>query len=118
MSSPKQMMDFKPVKSIAANVSNEQHRNWSDELFERKAKNPDHNYDRSRTALNFQVGPGGVITAVRQIASYRRQGRGDNQKSISGRMLDGDRHIQPRSHGRIRRNRERMREMAFRFLRS
>lgn len=64
MSSPKQMMDFKPVKSVAAGVSHERQRNWSDELFERKAKNPDHNYDRSRTALNFQVGPGGRITAV------------------------------------------------------
>ena len=64
MSSPKQMMDFKPVKSVDANVGNEHQRNWSDELFERKAKNPDHNYDRSRTALNFQVGPGGVITTV------------------------------------------------------
>ena len=64
MSSPKQMMDFKPVKSIAANVSNEQQRNWSDDLFERKVKHPDHNYDRTRTALNFQVGHGGVIIAV------------------------------------------------------
>ena len=64
MSSPKQMMDFKPVKSVDANVSNEHQRNWSDELFERKAKNPDHNYDRSRTDLNFQVGPGRVIIAV------------------------------------------------------
>lgn len=51
-------MDFKPVKSIAANVSNEQQRNWSDDLFERKVKHPDHNYDRTRTALNFQVGHG------------------------------------------------------------
>lgn len=64
MSSPKQMMDFKPVKSVDANVSNEHQHNWSNELFERKAKNPDHNYDRSRTALNFQVGPGGRITVV------------------------------------------------------
>ena len=57
MSSPKQMMDFKPVKSVDANVSNEHQRNWSNELFERKAKDPNHNYDRTRTALNFQVGP-------------------------------------------------------------
>ena len=64
MSSPKQMMDFKPVKSVDANVSNEHQRNWSDELFERKTKDPDHNYDRSRTALNFQIGPGGMIAAV------------------------------------------------------
>lgn len=47
MSSQKQMMDLKPVKSVSAGVSDEHQRNWSDELFSRKAKHPDHNYDRS-----------------------------------------------------------------------
>lgn len=102
MSSPKQMMDFKTVKSIAANVSNEQQRNWSNELFERKAKNPDHNYDRSRTALNFQVGPGGMITTVSK--SHRI---GDKVEEIikktSPTGCPSDRHIQPCSHGCIRR---------------
>ncbi|MDE7024499.1 MAG: plasmid recombination protein, partial [Paramuribaculum sp.] len=64
MSDKKQMMDIKAVKSVASAVSDEHQRNWGDELFERKAKNPDHNYDRSRTALNFQVGRGGVIAAI------------------------------------------------------
>ncbi len=112
MSSPKQMMDFKPVKSIAANVSNEQQRNWSDELFERKAKNPDHNYDRSRTALNFQVGPGGVITAVDKSRRI-----GDKVEEIIKKHLRPDARVTTISNRAVMvvfgGNRERMREMAF-----
>lgn len=112
MASPKQMMDFKPVKSIAANVSNEQQRNWSDELFERKAKNPDHNYDRSRTALNFQVGPGGVITAVDKSRRI-----GDRVEEIIKEHLRPDARVTNISNRAIMvvfgGNRERMREMAF-----
>ena len=102
MSSPKQMMDFKPVKSVDANVSNEHQRNWNKEFFEQKAKNPDHNYDRSRTALNFQVGPGGRIT---EIDESRRIGDKVNEiiKKTSPTGCPGYRHIQPCSHGRIRR---------------
>lgn len=112
MSSPKQMMDFKPVKSIAANVSNEQQRNWSDELFERKAKNPDHNYDRSRTALNFQIGPGGVITAVDKSRRI-----GDRVEEIIKNHLRPDARVTAISNRAVMvvfgGNRERMREMAF-----
>ena len=112
MSSPKQMMDFKPVKSIAANVSNEHQRNWSNELFERKAKNPDHNYDRSRTALNFQVGPGGVITAVDKSRRI-----GDRVEEIIKKHLRSDARVTTISNRAVMvvfgGNRERMREMAF-----
>ena len=112
MSSPKQMMDFKAVKSIAANVSNEQQRNWSDELFERKAKNPDHNYDRSRTDLNFQVGPGGVITAVDKSRRI-----GDKVEEIIKKHLRPDARVTAISNRAVMvvfgGNRERMREMAF-----
>ena len=112
MSSPKQMMDFKPVKSIAANVSNEQQRNWSNELFERKAKNPDHNYDRSRTALNFQVGPGGVITPVDKSRRI-----GDKVEEIIKNHLRPDARVTAISNRAVMvvfgGNRERMREMAF-----
>ena len=112
MSSPKQMMDFKPVKSVAANVSNEQQRNWSDDLFERKAKNPDHNYDRSRTALNFQVGPGGVITAVDKSRRI-----GDRVEEIIKKHLRPDARVTAISNRAVMvvfgGNRERMREMAF-----
>ena len=112
MSSPKQMMDFKPAKSIAANVSNEQQRNWSNELFERKAKNPDHNYDRSRTALNFQIGPGGVITAVDKSRRI-----GDRVEEIIKKHLRPDARVTAISNRAVMvvfgGNRKRMREMAF-----
>ena len=114
MSSPKQMMDFKPVKSIAANVSNEQQRNWSNELFERKAKNPNHNYDRTRTDLNFQVGLGGVITVVDK--SHRI---GDKGEEIIKNHLRPDARVTAISNRAVMvvfgGNRERMREMAFGF---
>lgn len=112
MSSPKQMMDFKPVKSVDANVSNEHQRSWSDELFERKAKNPDHNYDRSRTALNFQVGPGGVITTVDKSRRI-----GDRVEEIIKKHLRPDARVTAISNRAVMvvfgGNRERMREMAF-----
>ena len=105
-------MDFKPVKSIAANVSNEQQRNWSDDLFERKAKNPDHNYDRSRTALNFQIGPGGVITTVDKSRRI-----GDRVEEIIKKHLRPDARVTSISNRAVMvvfgGNRERMREMAF-----
>ena len=112
MSSPKQMMDFKPVKSVDANVNNEHQRNWSDELFERKAKNPDHNYDRSRTDLNFQVGPGGVITAVDKSRRI-----GERVEEIIKKHLRPGARVTAISNRAVMvvfgGNRERMREMAF-----
>lgn len=112
MSSPKQMMDFKPVKSVAAGVSNEHQRNWSDELFERKAKNPDHNYDRSRTVLNFQVGSGGRITAVDKSLRIDTK-----VEEIIKKHLRPDARVTAISNRAVMvvfgGNRERMREMAF-----
>lgn len=112
MSSAKQMMDFKTVKSITANVSNKQQRNWSDELFERKAKNPDHNYDRSRTDLNFQVGPGGMIIPVDKSRRI-----GDKVEEIIKKHLRPDARVTAISNRSVMvvfgGNRERMREMAF-----
>ena len=112
MSSPKQMMDFKPVKSVDANVSNEHQRNWSNELFERKAKNPDHNYDRSRTGLNFQLVPGGMITAVDKSRRI-----GDRVEEIIKKHLRPGARVTAISNRAVMvvfgGNRERMREMAF-----
>lgn len=112
MSSPKQMMDFKSVKSVDANVSNEHQRNWSNELFERKAKNPDHNYDRTRTALNFQVGPGGVIINVDKSRRI-----GDRVEEIIKNHIRPDARVTAISNRAVMAvfggNRERMREMAF-----
>lgn len=105
-------MDFKSVKSVDANVSNEHQRNWSNELFERKAKNPDHNYDRSRTVLNFQVGPGGVITTVDKSRRI-----GDKVEEIIKKHLRPDARVTAISNRAVMvvfgGNRERMREMAF-----
>lgn len=105
-------MDFKPVKSVDANVSNEHQRNWRKEFFEQKAKNPDHNYDRSRTALNFQVGPGGRIT---EIDESRRIG--DRVEEIIKEHLRPDARVTAISNRAVMvvfgGNRERMREMAF-----
>lgn len=112
MSDKKQMMDIKAVKNVAAAVSDEHQRNWSNGLFERKAGNPDHNYDRSRTALNFQVGRGGVISAV------------DKSRSI-GEKIDDIIKVKLNANARVTKisnrgvcivfggNRERMREIAF-----
>lgn len=112
MSSPKQMMDFKPIKSVDANVSNEHQRNWSDDLFERKAKDPNHNYDRTRTALNFQVGPGGVITPIDKSRRI-----GDKIEEIIKKHLRPDARVTAISNRAVMvvfgGNRERMREMAF-----
>lgn len=112
MSSPKQMMDFKPVKSVDANVSNEHQRNRSDELFERKTKDPDHNYDRSRTALNFQIGPGGMIAAVDKSRRI-----GDKVDDIIKVRLRPGARVTAISNRAVMvvfgGNRERMREMAF-----
>lgn len=105
-------MDFKPVKSVDANVSNEHQRNWSDELFERKAKSPDHNYDRSRTALNFQVEPGGMITTVDKSRRI-----GDMVEDIIKKHLRPNARVTAISNHAVMvvfgGNRERMREMTF-----
>lgn len=112
MSSKKQMMDFKSVKSVDANVSNEHQRNWDEKLFDRKAKDPDHNYDRSRTSLNFQVGSGGVITAVDKSRRI-----GDRVEEIIKKRLRPDARVTAISNRAVMAvfggNRERMREMAF-----
>lgn len=105
-------MDLKPVKSVSAGLSDEHQRNWSDELFSRKAKHPDHNYDRSRTALNFQVGPGGKITSVDKSRRI-----GDKVDGIIANRLNQGARVTKISNRAISvifgGNRERMREMAF-----
>lgn len=106
------MMDFKPVKSVDANVSNEHQRNWDEKLFERKAKAPDHNYDRSRTALNFQIEPGGVITSIDKSRRI-----GDKVEEIIKTQLNPNARVTAISNQAVLivfgGNCERMREMAF-----
>ena len=112
MSDKKQMMDIKAVKSVSAAVSDEHQRNWGDELFERKAKDPDHNYDRSRTGLNFQIGRGGIITAVNKTRRI-----GEKVDAIIASKANPNARITAISNRAVSivfgGNRERMRQLAF-----
>ena len=58
----KQVMDMRGTKGLTTGVSNEQLRNWTDKGWEDAQK--EHNYDRSRAGLNFEVTKGGVIRPV------------------------------------------------------
>lgn len=112
MSDKKQMMDIKAVKSISAAVSDEHQRNWGDELFERKTKDPDHNYDRSRTGLNFQVGRGEVITPIDKTRRI-----GEKVDAIIASKANPNARITAISNRAVSivfgGNRERMRQLAF-----
>ena len=112
MSDKKQMMDIKAVKSVSAAVSDEHQRNWGDELFERKTKDPDHNYDRSRTGLNFQIGRGGVITPIDKTRRI-----GEKVDAIIASKANPKARITAISNRAVSiifgGNRERMRQLAF-----
>ncbi len=112
MSDKKQMMDLRAVKSISAAESDEHQRNWNDELFERKAKNPDHNYDPSRVGLNFQIGRGGVIGPVDKSCRIN-----DRISGIIKMRLNEKARVTKASNRAVQivfgGNRDRMREMAF-----
>ncbi len=112
MSEKKQMMDIKTVKSVSAAVSDEHQRNWGDELFERKTKDPDHNYDRSRTGLNFQLGRGGVVTPIDKTRRI-----GEKVDDIIASKANPKARITTISNRAISivfgGNRERMRQLAF-----
>ena len=112
MSEKKQMMDIKAVKSISAAVSDEHQRNWGDELFERKTKDPDHNYDRSRTGLNFQVGRDGIITPIDKTRRI-----GEKVDAIIATKANPNARITAISNRAVSiifgGNRERMRQLAF-----
>lgn len=109
-SSKKQMMDIGKMKSFPVAISDEHQRNWSKDLFDRKASDTSYNYDPTRTELNFQVGKGGTIAAV------------DKSRTITEKV---DRIIKERVTGRVNEasvravsiifggNREQMRSLAF-----
>lgn len=64
-------MDSRASKGIAAGVSNEQLRKWTDKGWEDAQK--EHNYDRSREHLNFEIGKGGVITPLDKSRSLEKR---------------------------------------------
>lgn len=112
MSDKKQMIDLRAVKSISAAESDEHQRNWNDDLFERKTKNPDHNYDRSRVGLNFQIGRGGLIEPVDKSCRIN-----DRISGIIKTRLNEKARVTKASNRGVQiifgGNRDRMREMAF-----
>ena len=112
MSNAKQVMDLKCYKSVSAAISDEHQRNWDDDLFERKVKDPDHNYDRSRLHLNFQVGRGGVISPIDKSRRIN-----DKVDEIIATRLKPKARVTVSSNravlGVFNGNRERMRQMAF-----
>ena len=75
MADNKQVMDIHPNKDgITKPESNEQQRNWSDNLWDKKAKDSLANYDHSRARLNFEVTKGGKVQPI------------DTSKSIQQKM--------------------------------
>lgn len=117
MAERKQVMDVHPNKDgISKPESNEQQRNWSERLWDKKAHDSLANYDPTRAHLNFEVTKGGKIQPI------------DSSKSIEERMNDilSSRHIKnPNARNAVRRkqrilaqmifggSRERMEEIAF-----
>ena len=75
MADSKQVMDIHPNKDgITKPESNEQQRNWSENLWDKKAKDSLANYDPSRAHLNFEVTKGGKVQPI------------DTSKSIQQKM--------------------------------
>ena len=117
MANRKQVMDMRSsTESISKSESNEQQRNWSTKLWDRKSKDSLANYDPTRAHLNFEVTKGGKVQPI------------DKSKSIDEKMNDNlrSRGIRnPNARNNVRRkqrilaqmifggNRERMLELAF-----
>ena len=117
MAGRKQVMDLHPeTNGISRSESDEQQRNWSQDKWQRKAKEPLSNYDPTRAHLNFEVTRGGVVQPI------------DTSKTIAEKMAESlaARGIKdPNARPNVRRkqrtiakfifggNRERMHELAF-----
>ena len=65
MAERKQVMDMRSNTDGISNAeSNEQQRKWSDNLWDKKAKDSLANYDPSRAHLNFEVTKGGKVQPI------------------------------------------------------
>lgn len=65
MAENKLVFDVRANKDgISQAESNEQQRNWSDNFLQRKASDPQANYDPTRAHLNFEVTKGGKIQPI------------------------------------------------------
>ncbi len=77
MADRKQVMDVHPNKDgVSKAESNEQQRNWSNNLWVKKAQDGLANYDPTRAHLNFEVTKGGKVRPI------------DKSKSIDEKMND------------------------------
>ena len=75
MADRKQVMDMRSnTDGISNSESNEQQRKWSENLWDKKAKDSLANYDPSRAQLNFEVTKGGKVQPI------------DTSKSIQQKM--------------------------------
>lgn len=117
MAGRKQVMDMhSETNGVSQFESDEQQRNWDDKKWLQKSKDSLANYDKTRSALNFEVTRGGIIQPI------------DTSKSIAQKMAENlaARGIKdPNANPNIRRrrrtiakfifggNRERMHELAF-----
>ena len=64
------------TESISKSESNEQQRNWSTKLWDKKSRDSLANYDPTRAHLNFEVTKGGKVQPI------------DKSKSIDEKMND------------------------------
>lgn len=76
MGERKQVMDMRSNTDGISNAeSNEQQRKWTNNLWDKKAKDSLANYDPSRAHLNFEVTKGGKVQPI------------DTSKSIQQRWM-------------------------------
>jgi hypothetical protein len=67
----KQVVFQRAGKGLAAGISNEELRNWSEKSWSHAVNVG--NYDRSREALNFEVRRGGEVTPVDKTRSLTQR---------------------------------------------
>lgn len=110
MSDKKQMMDVEKYQSVAAALSDENQRRWSDDLLNRKANDPKYNYDPTRTHLNFEVVKGGRIQSIDKSVRIDQKVEAAIKARVTGRVNAVSIRAVSIIFGG---NRERMRELAF-----
>ena len=70
--SKKAMLEVSKMKMTPA-LSAEHQRKWDESRWECKLDDPERNYDKSRTHLNFEVRKGGVIAPVDQSVCIKEK---------------------------------------------
>ena len=74
MGERKQVMDMRSNTDGISNAeSNEQQRKWTNNLWDKKAKDSLANYDPSRAHLNFEVTKGGKVQPIDTSKSIQQK---------------------------------------------